>query len=143
MESNSSYINVDCLFLNIMFNFIIRIWQRLFPKKNEPSEVVPDKPEGKTVGNQLKEAKDVDVFASKQALQEVQIKIDIAFTIMLVIFVALVVCFITLFFEYQAFIAQSFNEYNNQVKELKNEKDSFYNLRLLNVENKVATMSGK
>lgn len=126
-----------------MRDFIKRIIFRIFPQKNPPPASVLPEPKGETVQSKPRGAKYVKQEALDSAILLVQTKIDTAYIIMGVVIIALTICFITLFFEYQGFIAQSFNEYNNQVRELRNEKDSLFNLHLLDLENKVGTTSGK
>lgn len=106
------------------------------PDKPPPAEPPAEKGKPQKGGTYLPEY----VFNVKWQIMEERLKNTNV--IMVVAIAALVICFITLFFEYQQFIATSFNDYSAKVKELNDERYKTLDNRLKDVEVKTASKSG-
>ena len=124
-----------------MFNFLKRLFRLNI---NTPPTNPPATPKGRVEKTTANKGKKVEQVAFDQAIELINLRLDISHFLTSALLFALIICFIALFFGYWQFASTSFNDYSQKVKELNDQRYQMLENRVKQMENKnMASQSAK
>lgn len=106
-------------------------------KKNIPDTLPPTTPNIKG-RNPRDKGIYITEFVFNLKMETIEGRLKNSNIILTVAFIALIICFLTLFFGYWQFASSSYNEYSQRIKELNDNRFDYLINRIKDVENKTA-----